>query len=319
MTLQFDRAGGVVVASAAGDALGSAYEFGPSLPDEQIPRFGVGIFGHGLGEWTDDTSMAIPLLEAIARGDSLRDPATLSGIASRWWEWSRTALDVGKQTREVLAGIGKVGVDAVTEDFMRERARAVHERGGRSGGNGSLMRTGPVALAYLAPGQEQQLTEAAGRIAQLTHWEDDNIDAVVLWSLAIRHAVLTGELTPRVGLPLVPDDRRPRWAKLIDEAAAPGRHPREFRENNGWVVRAFQAALAAVVGAHDLRDALYRAVRGGGDTDTVAAIAGSLAGALWGASEVPESWRELIHGWPGLRADGLFRLATVAAYRNQGP
>ena len=105
---------------------------------------------------------------------------------------------------------------------MRGRARAVHDATGRSGGNGSLMRTGPVALAYLAPGAEPELVDAAARIAQLTHWEDDNVDAVVLWSLAIRHAVLTGELDPRVGLHFVPEQRRHRWAGLIDDATAPG-------------------------------------------------------------------------------------------------
>ncbi|WP_353082109.1 A1S_2505 family phage non-structural protein [Tessaracoccus lapidicaptus] len=307
-----DRAAGVVVASAAGDALGAPYEFGPPLSDEVTPAFGVGTFGHAPGEWTDDTSMAMPILEAIARGDSLRDPQVLAHIVGRWWEWSRDARDVGAQTRAVLAGIEATGPAAVTEDFMRGRARAVHDAAGRSGGNGSLMRTGPVALAYLAPGTEPELVDAAARIAQLTHWEDDNVDAVVLWSLAIRHAVLTGVLDPRVGLPFVPEPRRHRWAGLIGDATAPGAHPRDFHAQNGWVVRAFQAALAAVTGAADLREALERAVRGGADTDTVAAIAGSLAGAVWGASQVPAEWRASLHGWPGYTVDDLSRLALAA-------
>ena len=310
---QLDRAVGAVVASAAGDALGSAYEFGPSLPDDQTPTFGVGVFSHGVGEWTDDTSMAIPILEAIARGDSLQDAGVLAQLASRWWEWSLTAPDVGAQTRAVLAPITTVGTDAVTEQFMRDQARAVHEQSGRSGGNGSLMRTGPVALAYLGEGLEADLAEAAGRVAQLTHWEDDNVDAVVLWCLAIRHAILTGELDARAGLAWVPDERRTRWAEIIDVALAPGSHPRDFKGQNGWVVRAFQAALSAVNGADDLPDALMRAVRGGGDTDTVAAIAGSLAGAVWGASQVPEPWKQLVHGWPGYRVDDLARLASTRA------
>ncbi|MHA6513488.1 A1S_2505 family phage non-structural protein [Tessaracoccus sp. Z1128] len=319
-TPHVDRAAGVVVASAAGDALGSAYEFGPSLDDDVTPAFGPGVFGHAPGEWTDDTSMAVPILEAIARGDSLRDPATLAGIARRWWDWSKDARDVGAQTRAALAGIAALGGSPITEDYMRRHARALHEQSGRSGGNGSLMRTGPVALGYLAPGREPALVEAAGRVAQLTHWEDDNVDAVVLWSLAIRHGVLTGGLDVRAGLSWVPEDRRDRWAGLIDDAVAPGTHPRAFRAGNGWVVRAFQAALSAVAGATDLPDALNRAVRGGGDTDTVAAIAGSLAGALWGASAVPlgwqqelHGWQQELHGWPGYTVDDLTRLAVAAA------
>src|SRR5690606_33359849 len=52
---RLDRAVGAVLASAAGDALGSQYEFGPALPDDAPVTFGRGALGHGLGEWTDDT------------------------------------------------------------------------------------------------------------------------------------------------------------------------------------------------------------------------------------------------------------------------
>lgn len=312
--VQLDRAVGAVVASAAGDALGSAYEFGPGLGDDQVPTFGVGVFGHGRGEWTDDTAMAMPILTAAAHGRSLRDPATLAWILGRWVGWQATAKDVGAQTRAVLNQLG----DAPTEAAARRAAKTVHARAGRSGGNGSLMRTGPVALPYLADGAEGRLAEAAARIARLTHYEHDNADAVVLWSLAVRHAIRTGELSPRVGLPWIPEQRRSRWAGLIDIAMIPGTHPLAFRESNGWVVRAFQGALAAVAGATDVRDALYRAVRGGGDTDTVAAIAGSLAGALWGATQVPLSWQRQVHGWPGYGVNDLVRLAVPATNRGAG-
>jgi ADP-ribosylglycohydrolase len=51
------------------------------------------------------------------------------------------------------------------------------------------------------------------------------------------------------------------------------------------------------------------AVRVGNDTDTVAAIAGGLLGARWGYSAIPQSWLELVHGWPGLKAQDLVHLA----------
>jgi ADP-ribosylglycohydrolase len=134
-----------------------------------------------------------------------------------------------------------------------------------------------------------------------------------LWCLGIRHAILTGDLDMRAQLPWIPAERRERWEHLIAEAE--GRHPRDFAEQNGWVVRAFQAALAAVDGSTDLVDALERAVRGGNDTDTVAAIAGSLAGAVYGAAALPPGWRDLLHGWPGVRSVDLERLSAQAADR----
>lgn len=302
---QMDRAVGTVVVSAAGDALGSAYEFGPALADDVVPEFGTGHFGHGIGEWTDDTSMAIPVLDELAAGRRLTDPAALERIVAAWQGWAQSALDVGAQTRHVLGRIPS----PPTMDAIRTAARAVHDETGRSGGNGSLMRTGPVALGYL---DRPDLTAAAAAVAQLTHWEDDNIDACALWCAAIRHGILTGELDMRGQLEVVPPPRRDRWETLIDEALVPGRHPRDFRDANGWVVRAFQGALAAVSGAGGPLDAIERAVRGGNDTDTVAAIAGSLAGAVWGAEALPETCTGVLHGWPGIDAEELARRARLA-------
>lgn len=304
---RLDRAIGAVLGSAAGDALGSQYEFGPALPDEVTPTFGRGVFGHRTAEWTDDTSMAMPLLRELADGERLDDDATLDRIVAAWRDWSLTAKDVGNQTRSVLGRLGDrpSAADALTV------SRTQHERTGRSSGNGSLMRTGPVALGYLDR-SPADLVAAAATVARMTHWDNENADASALWCLAIRHAILTGEIDMRSQVAHLPEPRRARWAALIDEALAPGAHPRDFREHNGWVVRALQGALAAVVGATGLVDALERAVRGGGDTDTVAAIAGALAGATWGGTAVPLAWQRKLHGWPGLRANDLARQAVLA-------
>jgi hypothetical protein len=62
--------------------------------------------------------------------------------------------------------------------------------------------------------------------------------------------------------------------------------------------------------ADHLRLALDAAVRCGNDTDTVAAIAGGLLGAAYGASAVPAEWRRVLHGWPGLSTRDLVALAT---------
>jgi ADP-ribosylglycohydrolase len=218
--------------------------------------------------------MAVPILNRLASGETLEDPRARRD-RRRVAGWARTAKDVGVQTRGILALLS----DDADEHAARVASESAHRRSGRSGGNGSLMRTGPVALGYLDRSPDE-LVIAAGRVAQLTHWEVDNVDACALWCLAIRHAVRTGELDMRAQLSAVPSERRARWAGLVDAATAPGVHPRDFQADNGWVVRAFQAALAAVAGAASLQDALERAVRGGGDTDTVAAIAGSLAGAV---------------------------------------
>ncbi len=183
----------------------------------------------------------------------------------------------------------------------REAARDFHDRTGRSGGNGSLMRTAPVALAFLH--DPDALVEAATAISALTHFDPEAGEACVLWCLAIRHAVLHGEFDLRGGLSRLPEERAAVWSARIDEAEA---NPPAHFDKNGWVVHAFQAAWSAIsrtpvpddLPARHLQLALEAAVRCGLDTDTVAAIAGGLLGARWGASAVPLAWQRVLHGWP---------------------
>ncbi|MCY7326193.1 MAG: ADP-ribosylglycohydrolase family protein, partial [Microbacteriaceae bacterium] len=145
-------------------------------------------------------------------------------------------------------------------------------------------------------------------------FDPDAGDACVLWCLAIRAAVLDGSLDVRVGLGALPANRREQWAARIDEAEV--KHPRDF-DRNGWVVQALQGAWSAITHGSGLVDILERTVRGGRDTDTVAAIAGALAGASLGASAVPSGWRRIVHGWSGLRARGLIDLSVLAARGGQ--
>src|ERR1700709_1080728 len=110
-TAQIDRACGVLVATAAGDALGAPYEFGPPRgPEKDVAMVGGGGFGWAPGEWTDDTSMAIAIAEVAATGADLRDDAAQNAIVERWHGWSRSAKDVGVQTSNVLGALGAQGV-----------------------------------------------------------------------------------------------------------------------------------------------------------------------------------------------------------------
>lgn len=304
-SLRQNRIAGTLVGCAVGDALGAPYEFGPAIPKSTpIGMVGGGPFNWAPGEWTDDTSMAIPIAEAVARGEMLTDPNTLADIFRDWKDWARYAKDVGSQTRNVLSRTA-----VITEEAARGEAKAHHDRaGGMSGGNGALMRTAPVALGYLYDDEidAEQLTEAADRVAKLTHWEDTAGEACILWTHAIRHAINKGELDLRAQLVRLPEDRRAYWEDRINEAEA--KKPKDF-SHNGWVVEALQGAWSAIFHTDNFVDAVEAAVRGGHDTDTVAAIAGSLAGAYYGVSTIPAKWRRILHGWPGLDYRGLVKLA----------
>jgi ADP-ribosyl-[dinitrogen reductase] hydrolase len=395
-TTQLDRAAGTLLGTAVGDALGAGYEFGTArLGDGPARMIGGGLGNFAPGEWTDDTTMAVCIAEIAATGADLTQAAALTAIGERFLDWARSnPPDIGISTAGVLRGASK-GTE------LAERARAYLARTGRGGGNGALMRTAPVALAHLgraaptkqaasprardaaaasspgdlpvldSPGSTSgsslrgSLAAAARAVAELTHADPHAGDSCVLWCAAIDQAVRTGRLDgPRVGLDLLPPDRRNEWEAWIDEAEAAGRTGGQGRfRPNGYTVTALQAAWAAIVaaavslnestgddwtaggeggrtrevmrgkgpdslsvatlvdraGPAHLEATLQHAIAIGDDTDTVAAIAGALVGARWGASTVPLRHQAIVHGLipgqAGTRMDAadLRRLAVHTA------
>lgn len=322
---QLHRAAGVLLTMAAGDALGAGYEFGGPYPSQMpVEMKGGGAFGWQPGEWTDDTQMALVIAEAVVDGDDLRQLTVLDRVVAGWVEWMGEAADVGAQTRTVLAAVSSAGTGVTASQSLAESER-LHARTGHTAGNGSLMRTAPVALAYLD--DPQGLTEAAATVSQLTHFDPEAAEACVLWCHLIRSAVLTGTIQPTTALEHLPAPRAQVWAERLERAAE--RTPSDFTAN-GWVVEALQAAWCAIITTADqstthrfqdprhVQRALEAAVRGGRDTDTVAAIAGGLLGAVYGASAVPARWRRVLHGWPGLRARDLIARGVLIATRGRG-
>ena len=299
---QNDRAVGVLVGQAAGDALGVPYEFGTTALDGEAQMLGGGLGGIAPGQWSDDTEMALCIAEVAATGADLRSDETLERISQGFLRWYGDGPpDIGVQTRQVLGGTAGRGS---TADAMLQVSQELHASTGRTAGNGSLMRTGPVALAHL--GDPEAIAEAARRVSALTHFDPRAGEACVLWCLAIDHAVRHGELDVRVGLPYVDSDY---WSPLLEEAEQA--EPSYYAHSNGWVVAALLGAWSAITHTDGLVPGLHAAVAGGGDTDTVAAIAGQLLGARHGASAVPARYRRRLHGWPGLRVRDLHRLALL--------
>ncbi|WP_405497996.1 ADP-ribosylglycohydrolase family protein [Nocardia sp. NBC_00511] len=299
---QADRAAGVLVGTAAGDALGAGYEFTHPGRDAVIEMKGGGSFDWAPGEWTDDTAMAIAVARAATQVGELCSPQGLDAVAAEFVAWFDTQpKDIGNQTREILQWRDTTGRD------MQIRA---HDLKGLKAGNGSLMRTAPVALAYLD--DPEKCGKAAKLVSSLTHYDMQAMQACKLWTLGIRHAVLHGTYDGvREALAMVDTGF---WEPLLDKAESGD--PSDFPKN-GWVVHALQTAWWAITHTDTLPAALELAVRAGGDTDTTAAIAGGLLGARWGASAVPAEWQTLLHGYPGYRVADLVTLTEqITAHGN---
>ncbi len=305
-----DREVGAVVGSAVGDALGAPFEFGRpgdfarTFPDGCGEMRGGG--GWDPGEATDDTQMAVLVAESILDHDGL----VLSDVFVRFRRWAAgEPKDIGLQTEDVL-----------TSGEPWDLAAALHfQINLRAAGNGSLMRASTSAVYFAAAGRSATM-EAGRRLAALTHGDRAAWEGTAVLHELLRLA-LAGE-DPLAALPEVlrevHPDHRERWSVVLADSW----HPDDATEFNGAVWPCLGSALWALRSTSDFEKALTAAVDLGGDTDTVAAVTGMLAGAVYGADALPSRWTEPLHvPLPGygdrvLQADELAGLARRLGTRS---
>ena len=141
--------------------------------------------------------------------------------------------DIGIQTSRVLSARD------TTAAAMAATAAGLT---GRTGGNGSLMRTAPVALAYLHDGAAR--ADAAAAVSRLTHADQRATEACQIWCELIARAVLDGQIDRDwVFLASLGDGFEEFWRPL--KVTAETGSPADFA-NNGWVVHALQTAWWAI-------------------------------------------------------------------------
>ncbi len=201
---QRDRAAGVLVGTAAADALGAPYEFGPPLTDRPVMHAGK---GWELGEWTDDTSMALAVATASAAGRL--DPTEIAANFISWIDSGpkNVGIQSGRVLRAAAGDPARVAAEAASYFAANPR---------NSAGNGSLMRSASVALSYL--GDDAAIMRAAREESELTHADPVAAQACIIWSIAIDRAVREGRLDGvREGVAaLEDDDARKDWGSLLD-------------------------------------------------------------------------------------------------------
>ncbi|MET8505876.1 ADP-ribosylglycohydrolase family protein [Streptomyces sp. NPDC004787] len=302
-----DRAVGAVLGSAVGDALGAPFEFGlPGVFRERFPDGRGQMCGGGgwePGEATDDTQMAVLVGESLLERGGL----DLPDVFDRFRRWAAAEpKDIGLLTEAVLLGGEPWDV-----------AAALHfQVNGRGAGNGSLMRAATPAVRFAAAGRAA--TMAAGRrIAALTHGDAAAWEGTAVLHELVRVALLGEDPLAAVPAALaeVSPAHRDRWATVLE----PGWRPEDATEFNGAVWPCLGSALWALRTTTGFEEALAAAIDLGGDTDTVAAVTGMLAGAVHGPAAIPPRWTAPLHvplpgfGTRVLRAPELTTLARALA------
>ncbi len=282
----------VMLGHAVGDALGVPVEFRDRAELDAEPVVGMrgwGTYPVPEGCWSDDTSMALATLDSLARGLDYED---MMRRFERWYsqgEYTPTGLafDVGGTCRAAIERHA-AGIPALECGLSGEW----------SCGNGSLMRIHPVAMyLYLAGYDEAEGLEEIYRASSLTHAHERarvacGIYALVLWALLDDpcpesvHRALTRASEIYAGSPEAPVFA----GLLLNGGDEPARTPREDIVGDGYVVHTLEAAVWCLLNTRCYRDCVLLAVNLGEDTDTTGAVAGGLAGAIYGMEGIPCEW-----------------------------
>jgi ADP-ribosylglycohydrolase/fructose-1,6-bisphosphatase/inositol monophosphatase family enzyme len=270
------RAQGCLLGQLAGDSLGSLVEFQSAsrvaslYPEGPRQLADGGTWNTLAGQATDDSEMALALSRSILERGRFEVEAAFEAYAA----WRRSEpFDIGNTVRAALQG----------------------EPSAESQANGSLMRVSPLAVFASQASVEEAVAWARADSA-LTHPHPVCGDAVAAFVVAVRQALREGR-----GAQTAYEAAR-AWAdapgcepsvRAALRAAASGA-PVCDAGSQGFVLIALQNAFFELLHAPDLQTGVVNTVRRGGDTDTNAAIAGALLGAVHGRDAIPVQWRVMI-------------------------
>lgn len=297
---------GLVVA----DALGVPVEFRSreSLKDDPVVDMReYGTYNLSKGSWSDDSSMTLATLASLKNGYNPED------IMRKFILWMTEGaytpdgecFDIGNTTSRAL------------HKYMEEED--ITSCGGirmYDNGNGSLMRILPACLFYYDQQKIQKLSDEEvihhiHEISALTHAHYISMISCGLYFFMVRSVLdENGSLMERlqkgldIGLAFYNKTEDTDWEPdeffhFWDLKAF-----REFEEDRissgGYVIDSLEAAIWCLINTNSYKDAMLKAVNLGEDTDTVAAIAGGLAGLYYGYEGIPKEWLEVIRKREGI-------------------
>jgi ADP-ribosylglycohydrolase len=263
---------------------------------------GFGSYPLPKGCWSDDTSLSLAALDNLADGEL--DYFDIMVNFAKWLKKGEytpmgICFDVGRTCKRTIQHFFDL---CYTEEngFLLPPGLDlawIGETEEASNGNGSLMRIHPfVLMAYYDKRDSRELEETVDRASSLTHAHERSllacrIYARVLWGLLEN----PDKATVFAILKEVAEEYRNHPESIHFRRILDGTLPTlksEAIRSHGYVVDTLEAALWCLLTTESYHDCVLKAVNLGHDTDTVAAVAGGLAGALYGYRNIPTGWLE---------------------------
>lgn len=291
--MQLEKIKGVVIGHAVADALGVPVEFASRKELDKAPvteMEGFGTYPVPKGAWSDDTSMSLCTLDALGKYGLDYDFIMLNFGE---WYYESQFTPTG-----VTFDVGNTCSFAIDNYFINKTPYTTCGLNGeRDNGNGSLMRICPIVL-YLAE-KDMEIDEkiqTVHTVSALTHAHDRSkigcgIYAFILWELLKNPTVSAiNEGLEKAAEFYKGQPELEAYSRIFEKTFADAN--REDIKSSGYVVHTLEAAVWCLLTTNSYRECVLKAVNLGEDTDTVAAVAGGLAGALYGYEAIPKEWRE---------------------------
>jgi ADP-ribosylglycohydrolase len=276
-----------------GDALGVPYEFYSREELQKLPATGmVGWRTHHQppGTWSDDTSMLLCVME---NNYNSGNTITLSRLFLQWYESGyHTAhgnvFDIGLSTQTALERL-KNSVPPSKSGLSDSN----------SAGNGSLMRSLPYAFMEDFSHGVYKMVLHNNITHRLTICHESCIFYVRIarclaegrskqesMDLAVSYLQMGWRISDNAQMKPNPLKRllKKSFASLSQESIS----------SSGYVVDTLEAAIWCFMNGNDYRSCVLKAVNLGGDTDTIAALTGGLAGIYYGVLDIQAAWRNCI-------------------------
>ena len=271
-----DRFNGSLFGLFIGDALGAPLEFQSSGQFEEITDYSYGgVHNCLIGQWTDDSSMALCLMDSLQeKGFDLKDQFNKYILWMRNGEYS----SIGR-----CFDIGSTISQALTRHLPPEVVyRGIEENA--ASGNGSIMRLAPVPIFFFKEGFDSVLFHSV-ESSRVTHQSKICLDSVGYFS-SILYSIFNGEKDKEKIIKndlYIPIDEDVIFIKNADYNSI----VKYDLNPSGYVVDSIYCALYCFNKTKDFKSAVLMAANLGGDSDTIAAITGQIAGAYYGYSSIP--------------------------------
>lgn len=282
---------GAILGHAVGDALGVPAEF---IPREKLQKnpitdmLGYGSHNVPKGSWSDDTSMELCTFTSIASKGKI----DLDDIMTGFVKW----VEEGYMTPHGrVFDMGRTCLHAIMNYRRGKNARCCGGEREYDNGNGSLMRILPVCLYNCLTNADRDIAiDNIHSVSALTHAHDRSCIACGIYDFIIQELITTQRKSSvKKALSKAKDyykdnEENKNYHRLY-EARFELTAERDIK-SGGYVVDTLEAAIWCLLNTSDYKECVLKAVNLGQDTDTVAAVAGGLAGILYGYKNIPAEW-----------------------------